>query len=214
MQKLKSTKKVSRKKSGFTLIEALIAISILMIALASPLTLAQKGIAAAELSKDQMTASFLAQDGIEAVKNIRDQTAVSAPSDGSVTNWLSGLGSCVCSDTTLNCSTFAAGVGYCNIDTTAQNLTAAGVIVPGTNQSSNPLRMTSDAVTGAFVKYDLSTPGANSVNSKFSRYINIRQSTTNPNEAAVNVRVSWVSQIGVQNITIQDFIYNYSENIQ
>jgi prepilin-type N-terminal cleavage/methylation domain-containing protein len=32
------------KKSGFTLIEALVAISILMIAIASPMQLAQKGL--------------------------------------------------------------------------------------------------------------------------------------------------------------------------
>lgn len=62
--------------SGFTLIEALVAISLLMIAISSPIMLAQKGLSSSILSRDQMIASFLAQDGIEAVKNIRDEIAI------------------------------------------------------------------------------------------------------------------------------------------
>jgi type II secretory pathway pseudopilin PulG len=66
--------------SGFTLIEALVAISLLMIAISSPIMLAQKGLSSSILSRDQMIASFLAQDGIESVKNIRDDTAINQQS--------------------------------------------------------------------------------------------------------------------------------------
>ena len=34
------------------------------------------------------------------------------------------------------------------------------------------------------------------------------------NEAVANVRVSWDSPQGSQKIDIQDFIYNYSENLK
>lgn len=66
--------------SGFTLIEALVAISILMIAISSPIMLAQKGLSSSILSRDQMIASFLAQDGIESIKNLRDEIAINQKS--------------------------------------------------------------------------------------------------------------------------------------
>ena len=56
----------SKANSAFTLVEALVAISILMIAIASPMTLAQKGLSTATQSKDQMIAAFLAQ-GMDAL---------------------------------------------------------------------------------------------------------------------------------------------------
>ncbi len=69
-------KKNKKIISGFTLIEALVAISLLMIAISSPIMLAQKGLSSSILSRDQMVASFLVQDGIESVKNLRDEIAI------------------------------------------------------------------------------------------------------------------------------------------
>jgi type II secretory pathway pseudopilin PulG len=54
-----------QKNKAFTLIEALIAIAILMISIAAPLSLAAKGIEAANLAKQQITAYYLAQDAYE-----------------------------------------------------------------------------------------------------------------------------------------------------
>ena len=58
-----------KKDKGFTIIETLVAITILMIAIAGPLTIAQKGFIASIYARDQVTASFLAQDMMEAIKN-------------------------------------------------------------------------------------------------------------------------------------------------
>ena len=57
--------------AGFTLVEALVAISILMVAVASPMVIAQKGLNSANYSRDQMTATFLAEDALEFIKNFR-----------------------------------------------------------------------------------------------------------------------------------------------
>ena len=68
-------KKISlkkNKKKGFTLIETLIAITILMISVAAPLSLASKGLQAANLAKNQIVAYYLAQDAYEWVKNKTD----------------------------------------------------------------------------------------------------------------------------------------------
>ena len=70
---------------GFTLIETLVAISILMIAVASPLTIAQKGLSSAIYAKDQVIASYLAQDAIEYLRNLSDQNVASGA------DWLNGI---------------------------------------------------------------------------------------------------------------------------
>lgn len=60
-------RKVKRimKNRGFSLVEALIAIAILMISVTAPLVLANNSITAAVLSQQQIIAFYLAQDGME-----------------------------------------------------------------------------------------------------------------------------------------------------
>jgi len=206
--------------NGFTLVEALVAISILMVAVAGPITIAQRGLSTAVFSKDQMTASFLVQDGIEAVKNIRDQVSINQDPqnpDSSV-DWISGspsvpsgLGNCICTDD-ASCNFDSPTAIYCNIDTTNNPLNSSSVISYENPTVVNPLRIKSVSDTGAFIKYDLdpSNPA-----SRFSRKINIRMQTINgkPDEAIINVRVSWGSILGIQNFDLKDFIYNYSASL-
>ena len=49
---------------GFTLIETLIAITILTLAIAGPMVTASRSIVAAQTARDQLTASYLAQEGM------------------------------------------------------------------------------------------------------------------------------------------------------
>lgn len=62
----------TRSQSGFTIVETLVAITVLMIAIAGPLSIASKGLTAALAARDQLIASYLAQESMELVKNIRD----------------------------------------------------------------------------------------------------------------------------------------------
>ena len=57
---------------GFTIIETLVAIAILMISIAGPLAVASKSLTAALYAKDQMTASYLVQEGVEHFRNLKD----------------------------------------------------------------------------------------------------------------------------------------------
>jgi type II secretory pathway pseudopilin PulG len=231
MKNLKTKMQRSNTTVGFTLIEALVAIAVLMVAITGPMVLAQKSLSSADLSKDQTTASFLAQDAIEDVLNIRDTIAVSQTTG----SWLTGptsqgfLAPCICIGAACNFDSKAPQ--FCNIDTTfLSHWTAPLAILPG-NPNSSMLYMTySIDSNGAkhFLTYDYnpnnlsscssnSTPGSKcSTVSKFSRYINIQidPTNTNSNEAVINVRVSWNSPLGVQKIPLQRFIYNYSENLQ
>ncbi len=60
------------KVRGFTLIETLVAVSLLTIAIMAPMTLTQQSLSGAYYARDQITAYNLAQEGIESVRAIRD----------------------------------------------------------------------------------------------------------------------------------------------
>ena len=100
-------KNISLKKNrekGFTLIETLIAITILMISVAAPLSLASKGLQAANLAKNQIVAYYLAQDAYEWVKNKTDMNKIkNIPYGGGGQNgMIDGLDDCS-SDTNSKC---------------------------------------------------------------------------------------------------------------
>ncbi len=74
---------------GFTLVETLIAISILLVSIVGPLTIASRGLTTASFARDQVTAFYLAQEAAEVVRNKRDNNALLGIS------WDSGLSECV-----------------------------------------------------------------------------------------------------------------------
>lgn len=63
---------------GFTLIETMVAVSILALSVAGPLFTASRVLVATEISRDQLTASYFAQDGIENVRATRDDAYLTA----------------------------------------------------------------------------------------------------------------------------------------
>ncbi len=96
--------------TGFTLIETMVAITILTLAIAGPLFTASRAIVAAQISRDQLTASYLAQEGIEYVRAMRDNAYLSAYQAGganvSTTAW----------DTFLNASINQCRATTCTLD--------------------------------------------------------------------------------------------------
>lgn len=104
------------KKNGFTLIETLIASAILTLAVAGPLFTANRAIVAAQISRDQLIASYLAQEGIEHVRAVRDNAylAVASQSNSSSLAWesFSAVASQFCSTAcSLDPVAHAVGIG-------------------------------------------------------------------------------------------------------
>jgi prepilin-type N-terminal cleavage/methylation domain-containing protein len=60
------------KKSGFTLIETLVAISIFTISILGLLSVLTQGVINSKYARQKIVASYLAQEGIEYVRNMRD----------------------------------------------------------------------------------------------------------------------------------------------
>ncbi len=72
--KTNNTKKISLKHSSraFTIIEMLIAVFIFTVAISALTFMAGNGIRSARLSQDRIVAEYLATEGMEVVRNVRD----------------------------------------------------------------------------------------------------------------------------------------------
>lgn len=75
--------------AGFTLLETIVAISILTIAVAGPMTLASRSIGSVSESKNGMISFYLAQESMEYIRNKRDNNVFSG------LDWLDGFGLCI-----------------------------------------------------------------------------------------------------------------------
>ncbi len=71
--------------TGFTIIESLVAIAILTLAIMGAMNAAQTGLSSYIFSKEQIVSFYLAQEGFEQVRNIRDENRLNGR------NWLTGL---------------------------------------------------------------------------------------------------------------------------
>ncbi|MEK7461476.1 MAG: prepilin-type N-terminal cleavage/methylation domain-containing protein, partial [Patescibacteria group bacterium] len=75
------------KNKGFTIIESLVAIAVLILAITGTASAIQTGISSYVFSKDQIIAFYLAQEGFEQIRNIRDENGLLNQ------NWLAGISS-------------------------------------------------------------------------------------------------------------------------
>jgi len=78
---VRQQKKQTTYTDGFTLVETLVAISILLVVIIGPMTIAQKGMQNAFYAGDQTTAVYLAQEGIEYIQRLRDNNALNEFTD-------------------------------------------------------------------------------------------------------------------------------------
>lgn len=72
---------VCTNRRGFTMIETLIAITLLMLAVVEPMSLTVQALKSAYYARDQITASNLAQEAVEAVRAARDSQILKMAED-------------------------------------------------------------------------------------------------------------------------------------
>lgn len=76
---------------GFTLVETLVAITILLVAIVGPMSAISSSLSQMSLARDQMTAINLAQEGIEAVRQKRDSNVLEVIAGVPGSNWMKDL---------------------------------------------------------------------------------------------------------------------------
>ncbi len=175
--------------SGFTLLEALMAVSILMVAVVAPITVSQKGLSSAVYAKNQMVASYLAQDAIEYIKNKRD--GVSIRNDFVWDNFLTYFSPCF-------------GGNSCQIDTVKNSLNISDDISVYSN--NKPLKLGSPS--GDYPGFYQYMEGEST---NFTRKIQITlsdelDSNSKKYKALVTVTVSWS---GDNKVEVKTLIFNY-----
>lgn len=85
----------NHKKKGFTLIETIVSLAVLSLSVAGPMTLAAHSIKASGAAKNELIATHLVEEGLEVVRNIRDNKSAEDTSDrvGPVNGyiWMQGI---------------------------------------------------------------------------------------------------------------------------
>jgi len=79
-------------KKGFSLLETLVAIFLLIMVIIGPFSMAVKSLVLISLSQHQITASYLGQEGIEIIRSVRDNNFINNR------DWLFGLDPCLGND--------------------------------------------------------------------------------------------------------------------
>lgn len=86
---MKQRNKKIKHNDGFTLVETLIAITILISAVIGPMTVVQKSLSSANFAKSQIISFHLAGEAIEYIRNKRDGNTLNGVS------WTNGLSECI-----------------------------------------------------------------------------------------------------------------------
>ena len=84
---MKYHKKAKKNKKAFTLVETLVAIAILVTSVVAPLTIAANSMFQARYSRDQIVATYLAQESVEMIRYVRDRNMMNAL-QGRTADWL------------------------------------------------------------------------------------------------------------------------------
>lgn len=103
-----------KQRRGFTLVETLVALTILMLSITPSLVIISQGVFYSNYNRDEMVASYLAQEGIDLFRAIRDQNVLEGK------NWYRATGgNADIHNLKLICEVVASGAGTspgCDID--------------------------------------------------------------------------------------------------
>ena len=184
-------------KQGFTFVETLVAITVLLVAVVAPMSLASDGITASHLAQDQIVAFYLGQEGVEAVKNMRDHNRLSNDASGQLGNDFTGnLSECIVSDPVSD--------EGCVIDTT--RMPETGMFwTERCNGGCDPVRVSNSE---PYVYSHLTT---GTVESKYTREVKVWYPTGNINEAVVEAQITWSFERSgeAKTYTVRNYLYNW-----
>jgi len=185
---------------GFTLIETLVAVSIFTLSILAVMTISSKGISDTNYVKKKMGATYLAQEGIESMRNMRD-TYMLYHASGSVAGWTAFKSkfpaSCQTSD---GCYFSDENVSYASSAMPITQLTFNSC----TNSTCSNAPMYYHSSSG---KYDYSAAGG--VSSGFARSIKI--SFSGNEETIVKSTVYWAQGSNNYSITFSENLTSWIE---
>jgi prepilin-type N-terminal cleavage/methylation domain-containing protein len=181
-------------QAGFTLIETLVAISILTIAVVSPMALTAQALTTAYYARDQITAFYLAQEAIEDVRAVRDTQILiisQNPGGGDL------FGSIPVENPGDNSHPFI-------IDSLQTDTTHA---ITECTSGACPFLRTDDTKT--FYGYDPAWTTTRFTRTVHAQYVRNPDGTTNNDEIRVTVTVSWMSGKISRSFNLYENLYRW-----
>ncbi|MCK5059636.1 MAG: prepilin-type N-terminal cleavage/methylation domain-containing protein [Candidatus Pacebacteria bacterium] len=176
------------RKKGFTLVETLVALAIVVGAIIGPMVIASQGISFMTYARDQVIAAYLAQDAVEFVIAKKKQSTLNVVYEvPGATNWLNGLEAC-------------DELEGCIVDTTVTDLSSYTAPVCPFVDGCSPLTFNTE--TGVY-NY---TTGENWINSRYTRTVHIIP-LTNPSEAVLTVTITWKHNLITKSFTLKTNIF-------
>ena len=178
---------------GFTLVESMVAISILSLAVTGPLLIAQKGVGSAIYARDQITAFYLAQEAVEYIRNVRDSNRIEE------VPWLSSLGEC----------SVVSGTERCHIDAQHSDFKTVDAITSCTGAVSNPCGKLAFYKNGVDAYYGYGI-GPNWTPTQYTREIFIDNRAVS-NEALISVTIKWNTSLFTPErvFTVEEYIFDF-----
>lgn len=183
---------MKRKQNGFTLVETLVAISILTLSIMGTFTAVQNGIQNSTIAKDQTTAFYLAQEAMEFIKNKRDENALNYI-DNSWSSWLT--------DMSENASD-PCWFGHTCMIVTPRVDSLSGTIIRCSGGFGTCDSLMQHPATGLF--------GYNIIGGNptiFKREIQFVEIMPNE-EVEVTIRMSWTSRWGTKSFQVTEMLLN------
>ncbi|MES2953591.1 MAG: prepilin-type N-terminal cleavage/methylation domain-containing protein [Patescibacteria group bacterium] len=162
-------------RAGFTLVETLVALTILLIGVVGPLSVAARNVSNSVYIQNSATATFLAQEGVEAIRNLRDNDLLNSSVPGG--RWPTS------SPTFSSCVTLAGApsTAVCTVDSVNRTVATCG-------SSCTPLARSTSA--GLF--YQTGCPPGDCSPTVFTRTFTLKQvSSAADHELWLTVTVSW-----------------------
>lgn len=188
------------KKKGFTIIEALIAVFILVVAIVGPLSLSSRGLQSARIARDQVTGSYLAQEGIDYIRYLRDNGALEMLGNLTLNDlsakWQEWLGSCF----------VGTGTGGCNIDP-SKSKENGGICDLNTDDGCSDIIKPQDE---SFFRYGPMSDATSKT--PFKREIRVKSVAGRDDEVVVESRVYWSTGSYAGSVVLTEHMFNiYSE---
>lgn len=178
--KIYKLKLAKSRKRGFTLVETLVALTVLTVGISASLTLISHSLKTASYYQNQTTAFYLAVEGIEFIRNWRDNNFIQGMS------WLQDLNNCISSNGCY--ATPAPDIGQPYISACAPNC-------PNLKYS---------------VSRNLYNYSPSSIDTAFSRKITISNASSFGNdEREVISKITWQDRFGSQSIELKTHIFNW-----
>jgi len=186
---------VNKNMRGFTLIETLVAITILIVGVIGPLTIAARGIADGFFARNQIAANYLAQEAAEVILNRRLSNSII--SQGFAAPSWQGLSDCFASDETI-----------CVVDA-SYNSGAEPIQSVGLACEGNECSLVFDKQVGYFHK---PTEDDEPVGPVFQRTIKMEKiggTPEEPDEVRVTVTVSWLNLAMPRSLALVENLYRH-----